>query len=590
MTPPEQIAEAPSKKAKSPLSFMSEALKGMIASVGLVGGAMILLRLLGGPNQSTWIESHATGVPEVVVFLKNLGIAVGLAAIAGALVGMGGQLLRQWLLSQAGKWAIIAAVLGAIIGAYAGAGARDEAMLSRIKDENVSPLSAMAQLLARDMLLGAVPCCLLGFVAGTVNERRRQAAKLRLKQKQILEPTPQVERDQAPIEAEPRTGTAPPKPSGPVHLPGLNGLRFLAALVVLLPHVEHNKDYFHYPFHYWSPMPSLIGVILFFALSGFLITYLLMVEKTTFGSVALGQFYARRILRIWPLYFLIVFASLFVLNEIPVLMVPGLSEFVADDRWNKLLLCLVLLPTQVRPNVPYGSQVWSIGIEEQFYLVWPLAVKYCQDWRKLVGFALIGVFLFEIGQFAASLVPVWGYPLVLIANLGQYHCCIAIGCLTALLYVWRSPALRLIYSWPVQVLTLAVLAWLFWHYGTKTEFDVDHRIFAVLFSILIVNVATNPRSILKLENRPFDFLGRISYGIYMYHPICVTLALLITRELFSDGFDGWLSNLVLYALSLTITIGVAAFSYRYFEGWFLRWKDHFARVISSPAASGTPSR
>lgn len=95
-----------------------------------------------------------------------------------------------------------------------------------------------------------------------------------------------------------------------VHFPGLNGLRFIAALSVIIGHVELIKlDYGIYNFKntipFYTNTAGHLGVVLFFVLSGFLITYLLLVEKDKYGKVAVKKFYIRRVLRIWPLYFLI---------------------------------------------------------------------------------------------------------------------------------------------------------------------------------------------------------------------------------------------------------------------------------------------
>ncbi|MBL0234347.1 MAG: acyltransferase [Chitinophagaceae bacterium] len=87
-----------------------------------------------------------------------------------------------------------------------------------------------------------------------------------------------------------------------VHLRGLNGIRAIASLAVVISHIALNFENFGF-----SPSHGLdlagFGVSMFFSLSGFLITYLLMIEKSDFGDVSIKDFYIRRILRIWPLYF-----------------------------------------------------------------------------------------------------------------------------------------------------------------------------------------------------------------------------------------------------------------------------------------------
>src|SRR6267378_8187081 len=97
------------------------------------------------------------------------------------------------------------------------------------------------------------------------------------------------------------------KEKASVYFPGLHGLRFFAAMMVVFSHIELMKDYHGYPNLYASNLAvyesGRLGVTLFFVLSGFLISYLLLKEKEVSGSIAIRKFYGRRILRIWPLYF-----------------------------------------------------------------------------------------------------------------------------------------------------------------------------------------------------------------------------------------------------------------------------------------------
>src|SRR3954471_16382358 len=111
-----------------------------------------------------------------------------------------------------------------------------------------------------------------------------------------------------------------------IYFPNLNGLRFIAALLVIIHHTEQIKDLFglnsHWKnYHIW--ILGKLGVTLFFVLSGFLITYLLLTEKKEFNTIFIKNFYIRRILRIWPLYYLVTILSFFVLPHISFLNIPG---------------------------------------------------------------------------------------------------------------------------------------------------------------------------------------------------------------------------------------------------------------------------
>ena len=154
----------------------------------------------------------------------------------------------------------------------------------------------------------------------------------------------------------------------PIHLTGLNGLRAMAAISVMFSHI------FQKTFGDWGVTGLTIpvfggGVTLFFVISGFLITYLLLKELKITNQVDIKRFYLRRILRIWPLYYGYLFVAIILLFGF------GLSS----DILNKNLLYYLFFSA----NVPFffGNGIWiivhywSIGVEEQFYLFWPWLIK-----------------------------------------------------------------------------------------------------------------------------------------------------------------------------------------------------------------------
>lgn len=105
------------------------------------------------------------------------------------------------------------------------------------------------------------------------------------------------------------------------------------------------------------------------------------------------NFYVRRVLRIWPLYFLIIFLAFAVLNHSDFYLIPDLHESAQREYWSLLLYYLTFTPNFVIFAVmPYASQCWSIGVEEQFYAVWPLGIKYVKKSIVLIG-AIVVLFL-----------------------------------------------------------------------------------------------------------------------------------------------------------------------------------------------------
>src|SRR5271169_6829716 len=166
--------------------------------------------------------------------------------------------------------------------------------------------------------------------------------------------------------------------AGKVHFEGLNSLRFFAALFVVLGHIPLNQT------SVGLPHPSsgafffrgAFAVRFFFTLSGFLITYLLLEEDRRTGDIQVRSFYLRRICRIWPLYFSVVFFGLFFYHAaLPWL---GIAYRIDYTLPTALLLYSVLLPNLMNSLYTVGGILnpsWSIGVEEQFYLVWAPAVK-----------------------------------------------------------------------------------------------------------------------------------------------------------------------------------------------------------------------
>ena len=186
---------------------------------------------------------------------------------------------------------------------------------------------------------------------------------------------------------------------GSVYFPNLNALRFIAAMMVLVHHIEQYKSIYNIDSLWlYDPIQNMgrLGVALFFVLSGFLITTLLLDEKGYTGTISIRKFYMRRILRIWPLYFLIVGLSLFVIPYISFLKVPISDvQILHQNFFQKIILFTFFLPNMAiiaYAPVAFCSQTWSIGVEEQFYLLWPTVMKYVKN-KFVFSVVFIVIFL-----------------------------------------------------------------------------------------------------------------------------------------------------------------------------------------------------
>jgi peptidoglycan/LPS O-acetylase OafA/YrhL len=371
---------------------------------------------------------------------------------------------------------------------------------------------------------------------------------------------------------------------GKLYFPNLNGLRAIGAGIVMIGHVEFIKSTWNMSSYSWFPIPGKIGVTLFFALSGFLITSLLLQELSTRHTVQLKKFYLRRIFRIWPLYYLVVTLGLILFNHFDLLKPPGIPAVHDHLNLTNLLILIFLLPNITHFYIPYADQRWSIVVEEQFYLMQPFLVRVLKKRKRLIIAFLVIIFSPEIWSGLMRMVHAgtWVSPNVLEA-LGlqlKYLACIAVGCLFSVLFFktenktenkWEKIIFTRVFQWGVLGCLVACIGAGFYIYHSDEL--IDFRIYSLLFSIVVLNASQNPLTLFRLERPALDFLGKISYGIYMYHPVCIGLSLALVRMVAWPGTA--IQNIVLYLLSIALTILVSWLSFTYFEGFFLRLKSRW---------------
>lgn len=366
-----------------------------------------------------------------------------------------------------------------------------------------------------------------------------------------------------------------------IYFPNLNGLRFIAAFLVIIHHIEQFKSISNIE-NYWGEIPFIgiigkLGVVLFFVLSGFLITYLLLTEEHSFKKISIRKFYVRRMLRIWPLYFLIIILAFFVLPNISIFTLPGFGkDVIYSNLLLKLFLYAIFFPNLVLSLlgiVPYASHTWSIGTEEQYYLVWPIILKYFKKYRIILMLFIVFSYLAFGKILSAHYSDILPYKNVIKAFWSSFNIdCMAIGGIFAILLFQKNKFLKLIQNNTVFYLTITLVIFLMLK-GIYIPY-IHYEFYSVLFGIIILNFASNDKIKISLENRLFNYLGNISYGLYMYHPIGIVLAIAISISI------GLTTNWLIYPLSFTLTIIIAGLSYKYFESFFLKFKDKFSIVLS----------
>ncbi|MEO6917201.1 MAG: acyltransferase, partial [Chitinophagaceae bacterium] len=227
--------------------------------------------------------------------------------------------------------------------------------------------------------------------------------------------------------------------------------------------------------------------------------------------------------------------------------------------------------------IPGANQLWSIGTEEQFYLFWPLIFSLIKKNRKI---ALIGIIVAYLAvRIGVSHLPEFRGQKDLLIFLNFFNIdCMAIGGLTAMVYFHKKQAiLNIVYNPYLQwILVAATLLFIFnGYYFSKGYFS---EIYATLFAALILNFATNPKPIFSLEAKWTNYLGKISYGIYMYHCIAVMIVISLLKY-FSIN-----NNLFIYLGTVALTLLLASLSYHYFEEYFIRMKVRFSKIVSGDNA------
>lgn len=364
-----------------------------------------------------------------------------------------------------------------------------------------------------------------------------------------------------------------------IHLPGLNGLRFIAALLVIIDHTELFKSYLGLPTLWansYSAYLGAFGVSIFFVLSGFLITYLLL-EELKQGPIQIKHFYLRRILRIWPLYYLLVIVGFFVIPYLSFFQIPQYSSEMSDslDRFLLFFGLAANVAFVYFPTVAFANILWSVAVEEQFYLFWPHVVKFKRKllWIMLLllgGYLALKFYAGEVGPKFEELVIRTRFSSMIIGGIGAY------------LVFTKHSLIQYLYARITQVILFGLFVLLLLNYiDLKSIEFLQEELLSVVVCGLILNIATNPNSILKLEHPLLNYFGKISYGLYVYHLFAVVLVLKLLPTVFPlQEWSTWISYPVTLGLILLLTTGISHLSYKYFESYFLRKKVHFSKVLS----------
>jgi peptidoglycan/LPS O-acetylase OafA/YrhL len=363
--------------------------------------------------------------------------------------------------------------------------------------------------------------------------------------------------------------------------PELDILRFFAFFLVFLHHaLPHDPTFWT---RYGVPLVvaqivagigalGAFGVDVFFALSAYLITELLLREKTLIGDLDLKSFYLRRMLRIWPLYFFFL-----ALAGVLTLLLPG-----QKIGWQAALAFLFLGGNWWIVLRGFPSSVifplWSVSIEEQFYIFWPPLVRRLRS-THMTAMAVLMVAIawttrFYLGTHGATETQVWCNTL---ARLDP----IAAGILVAIFLRGETPEMTAQKRVAVVAfgLTCLALAGNFWSIKsdplTAPRILAGYPVVAVGAAAMLLGVLSSAKI---LSKSVLVYLGKISYGLYVYH----VLGLMVSDYMVPQADAALGRYLLRDAIALTLTITFAAASFRWVESPFLGIKQRFTHVLSRP--------
>lgn len=363
------------------------------------------------------------------------------------------------------------------------------------------------------------------------------------------------------------------------YFPALDGLRAAAIFAVLIAHAL-------IPFRIAKGVGTIgiggfLGVDIFFVLSGFLITSLLLREWETTDGISFKKFYARRALRLLPA----LFALIIVATAYSVLFLPP-SEY--QTAWRDIFVITFYISNLVPISVYSLEHTWSLAVEEQFYLFYPiflflalLAARRFKVERKWV----IVLLLMLIGSVAAY--RGWefyevGFSRWLYVGSATRADSLLVGCVFAMLYGWGLLPQTRWFSRALQFVTLIITASIVYvllmiKWDDAVLYYGGFTLLAFAVGIVIISLQISPVRPLKaiLELPPVVWIGQISYGLYLWHRLAY---IIVDSFLPSIPISSYTMRrmVVPFVFKVSLAIIFAAISYYGLEKPFLRWKERFS--------------
>ena len=374
-----------------------------------------------------------------------------------------------------------------------------------------------------------------------------------------------------------------------LYLRNLDSIRFFAALIVYIGHgIAPSYQYLSINNTVWEQLLNVIsigpiGVYMFFVLSGFLITYLLISEQEINNKISLKNFYIRRILRIWPLYFMIIlfaFGIIPFVNYLTGTYKPAPSKIIYYLTFLSNYDVISLFRNNLGFINPLTQNItWSVSVEEQFYLFWPLLFVFLPKrfWFHSILLVIAGSLLFRFLYFEDAQI-LYLHTIALLVYLGM-------GALFAYL-IKTNKRIKHIFEntstfthFVLFAIAFCFLCWFKQLFTFKYGIIVGSIAISLSFALIIsAQALTTRKSILNLQNISFaNKWGKYTYGIYLIHPIVLAfMSMLVPLMPFpTENFTYSFTNGI---VCFIITLLLSKLSYKYYESRFLSLKKKFTTV------------
>ncbi len=314
------------------------------------------------------------------------------------------------------------------------------------------------------------------------------------------------------------------------------------------------------------------GVPIFFVLSGFLITFLMLKEQQEKNIFNLKHFYVRRVLRIWPIYFIVLIFGFIVFPLIRMFVLHQPLEETANPLMYALFLSnFDQLAHVTLPNGVGLGPTWSVSVEEQFYLFWPIILLLFP--KKKFGLAILLTLIASV---------IFSYSFDLVAK-HTIHCMIYLssGALFGYLVFYQKEKIQKMTNinslqFSIVLLLLFVLIYASIN-GIGSYLSVTG--IALLIGYIIAFQIQNKR--FQFQKIPFfEKLGKYTYGLYLYHVICNFIIHILISDLIKLQESQFTVLVLKPILSLGLSLVISFLSYRYLESYFLRLKTKFSPLKS----------